>query len=248
MNDQRILDVTLPLTPQHQIEYFKDKSILFRVDIASSKITPKQCFMTLSNMKIKAEIKDVTPELITEYMTGNFVVETTNMAQICANIILGYKHQRTPYLEVEDQFSLEEYTDYIIENQGMIEKWCKLISSIPLYLITSTKYLSEEEIDLLKTTLPREEGRLPELGVNISQVLALPDFLTNYFSIEEMNDISSQTYYPHYFDEYIYGGDRLISFLASPKQNNYFATASLNLMQFLKHKESSDKILTHDQE
>ncbi len=238
MNEQRIIDVTLPLSPQHQIEYFKDKSILFRVDIKNSRISPKQCLMTLSNMRLKAEVQGVTPELLKEYMTGNFVVETTNLAKITANVIFGYKYQEMPYTDVQNDFSLEDYAHFIVDNQEMIEQWCNLIKSIPLYLaMSATKFLDEETLELLRQELPKVEGRLPAIGANLSQVLALPEFLVMFNTDDDLKNLMSQSYYPYYFDEQVYGGEKLISFLASENHKTDFAVLSTVAMQFLKEKE-----------
>lgn len=238
MNEPRIIDVTLPLSPQHQIEYFKDKSILFRVDIKNSRISPKQCLMTLSNMRLKAEVQGITAELLKEYMTGNFVVETTNLAKITANIIFGYKYQEMPYTDVQNDFSLEDYAHFIVDNQEMIEQWCNLIKSIPLYLaMSATKFLDEETLELLRQELPKVEGRIPAIGANLSQVLALPEFLVMFNTDDDLKNLMSQSYYPYYFDEQIYGGEKLISFLASEKHKTDFAVLSTVAMQFLKEKE-----------
>lgn len=235
MSEQRILEVTLPLSPQNQIEYFKDKSILFRVDIPNSRITPKQCLMTLSNMRIKAEIKGVTPELLKEYMTGSFVVETTNLAKICANIILGYKFQNMPYSDVEEHFSLEDYADFIVENKLMLDDWCDVIQSIPLYLaVSSTSFMEKEDIEEFKKQITTIDSKLPTVGANLSQVLALPEFLVLFNMRNEFMDILAKTYYSHYFDEYIYGGDRLISFIASDKYKTHFAALSAGAMKIAK--------------
>lgn len=241
MENLRIIEATLPLSPQNQIEYFKDKSILFKIDILNSKITPKQCFMTLSNMKLKAEIKDVTPEIITEYMTGNFVVETTNMAKICANLILGYKYQSMPYLDVEPFFSLEQCADYICENHEMISKWCSLVKSIPLLFVASSRFMEKEDIELLKLNLNIIPDRIPELGMNISQVLTLPDFLVHFFRVDEMENITDQPYYSYYFDEFVFGGDCLISLIANSKEANMFANVSLNMMDILKRRQEDQE-------
>lgn len=235
MSEQRILEVTLPLSPQNQIEYFKDKSILFRVDIPNSKITPKQCLMTLSNMRIKAEIKGVTPELLKEYMTGSFVVETTNLAKICANIILGYKFQNMPYSDVEEHFSIEDYADFIVENKLMLDDWCDVIKSVPLYLaVSSTSFMEKEDIEEFKKQITTIDSKLPTVGANLSQVLALPEFMVLFNMRHDFMDILAKPYYSHYFDEYIYGGDKLISFIASDKHKTHFAALSAGAMKLAK--------------
>ena len=235
MTTQRILDVTLPLSPQNQVEYFKDKSILFRVDIPNSRITPKQCLMTLSNMRIKAEIKGVSPELLLEYMTGKFVTESTNLAKVCANIILGYKFQRMPYEDVAGDFSLDQYTDFIFDNSELLKDWINLIDSIPLYLaVCSQSFMDKEEGEEFKKHLVKIEGPLPTIGANLSQILALPEFLVLFNIGNDYADLLIHPYYTHYFDEYIYGGDRLISFLASDKYLAPFAGLSALAMKMVK--------------
>lgn len=235
MTTQRVLDVTLPLSPQNQVEYFKDKSILFRVDIPNSRITPKQCLMTLSNMRIKAEIKGVTPELLLEYMTGKFVVETVNLAKICANIILGYKFQRMPYEDVAEHFSLDQYTDFIFDNRELLDDWIKIIHSVPLYLAISSKsFMDQEDGEALKNELTKQDEPFATVGANLSQVLALPEFLVLFNVNNDYTDLLARPYYTHYFDEYIYGGDKLISFLASDKYLAPFAGLSALAMKIVK--------------
>lgn len=232
---RRVIETTLPLSPQNQIEFFKDKSILFRVDVGSSKLTPKQCLAVLSNMKIEAEIKDVSPELMKEYMTMSLVVPTTNLAKIYANIVTGYKLGVMFYPEVADFFTLDQYAQFIVDNHEMIEKHCALLRSIPLFLlINSQSFVSQESLDNIKDRVNHVEDRVPEVGLNISQLVALPNFLSNFFTEEELQCTLIAPYYDYYFDDYVYGGDRLIKFMASKEHQSDFAIQAMAIMKCLK--------------
>ena len=70
--------------------------------------------------------------------------------------------------------------------------------------------------------------------MNISQLVALPDFLSNFFTTEELQCTLIAPYYDYYFDDYVYGGDRLIKFMASKEHQSNFAIQAMAIMKCLK--------------
>ena len=77
--------------------------------------------------------------------------------------------------------------------------------------------MEKEDSEAFKNELTKIEGPLANVGANLSQVLALPEFLILFNVNNDYSDLLARPYYTHYFDEYIFGGDRLISFIASEK-------------------------------
>lgn len=232
MEHSEVIEATLPLSPENQVKYFKDKSVLFRINVSESRITPRQCLMTLSNMRLKVEVADVSPEILHSFMTDRFIVETTNLAKIAANVILGYRYASLPYADVEPNFSIDQYAEFIEEHQDMIAKWCEVIAAVPMYLLfCSQGFVDDEALESLKKSVPHVEGSVDGVGVNLSQVVALPEFLTLFFDEELIRESLTFAYYEHYFDEYIYSGKKLLSYLASDSHQSDFAIDSLALMQ-----------------
>lgn len=232
---QNLIDATLPLSPQNQIKFFKDKSLVFNIDMENSRLTTKQCFLTLSNMKIKSRIKDVDVDIMKEYMTVSHMVNTTNLAKICANIITGYKFGEMYYTDVQDDFTIDQYARFIVDNHPMIEQWCEVIRSIPLFLMLNcNNFLEEKSVENLYKGIKRVEGKVDGVGLNISQVIALPDFLKLFFSHCELRHMLTMPYYNYYFDDSVYGGDKLIHFLASKEHQSEFAVECLGMMKCIK--------------
>ena len=145
MSTETYVDTTLPLSPEHQMLMFNDRETLFSVDVANSPITPQQCLLTLSNMRIKAHIKDVSVELMEIYMRSKYVIQSTNLNKIFANILTGYKYGMLHYKDVTDDFTLDQYAEFIFNNGEALDRWCQVLESIPLYLMMCSEDLISNE-------------------------------------------------------------------------------------------------------
>lgn len=236
----KVIETTLPLSPQNQIAYFKSKKpgeepIQFLIDVEGSKLNIKQCLMMVSNMKLKVNFKKVTKELMKEYMTASFVVESDTLAKIYANIMTGATTGHMYYQDMDGVFSIDDVAEFIAENVEIIEKHAHVLNSIPLFLlINSENFLSDEKKEKVKSDLTYSKEKIDGVGVNISQAVSLPDFLDHYLKPQYVINMLQQPYYNYYFDEYIYGGDRLIRFLLSKQHQSEFAIKALNIMNYVK--------------
>jgi hypothetical protein len=232
MNTDHLIETTLPLSPEHQMLMFNDRETLFNVDIGKSPITPQQCLLTLSNMRITASIKDVSVELMQIYMRSKYVVQTTNLHKIFANIITGYKHGKLFYTDVTDDFTLDQYAEFIFENGEALDQWCQVLESIPLYLMMcSDDLISKEAKDNLFAKIKKIDGPLEHVGANLSQLVSLPHFLNLFYVEQDTNEMLTKPYFTHYFDQYICGGEKLIQFLASEEHQSIFALETLGIMK-----------------
>lgn len=230
-----MIQATLPLTPENQMKYFNDKNLVFSIDVKGSRITPKQCLLTLSNMRLKAHVRDVDTEMMEYYMQSKYVIESTNLHKIFANILTGYKTGKLIYSDVEGEFSLDQYAEFIFKHQEALASWARVIESIPLYLMMcSNELLSSEAKEEFRGQIQMIDEPVENVGANLSQIVALPEFLNFFLNQDDIIEMLVKPYYVHHFDKFIYNGENLIQFLAAEKHASQFAIEVFSVIRCLK--------------
>ncbi|MBX3040724.1 MAG: hypothetical protein KF789_08480 [Bdellovibrionaceae bacterium] len=230
-----LIEVTLPLTPENQMRYFNDKNLVFSIDVKGSRITPKQCLLTLSNMRLKAHVQDVDAEMMEHYMRSKYVIESTNLHKIFANILTGYKTGKLLYSDVENEFTLDQYAEFIFKNQNSLANWAQVIESIPLYLMMcSNELLTAETKDEFREQIQIIEDPLDDVGANLSQIVSLPEFLNFFLNQNDIVEMLVKPYYAHHFDRFVYNSENLIQFLAAEKHASQFAIELFSVIRCLK--------------
>ena len=182
-------------------------------------------------------------------MMAHFIVESETLAKSYANIMTGATTGAMYYPEVSDAFNIDEIAEFIAENLDLVIAHSEVLNSIPLFLLVNSQtFLSDEKKDKLKSELKYEKGKIEGVGVNLSQICKMPDFLDHYTKPNFIFHMTKLPYYEYYFDEYVYGGDRLIRFLLSKQYQSEFAIKTLQIMEHIKNGTSPIQMVEEGEE
>lgn len=200
-----IIETTLPLSPSKIAEYCEQNAlgspakVIF--DINNCQMINHHIFNYLAHLKISCDIIGFDHTFLYDYiMTSNFI-GNTNLAKHHANVLY-YQKYGIPYFEdVLGEFDIDSL-------HRMKCVYTDVIDSLPLFLLKSCDKLEISENAI--TTTKRYSG------INFAHLIQFPEFLVSYLG-DKIFDMSNQKYYTHLFDDYLYGGDKLIqSFLDNP--------------------------------
>lgn len=203
--------VTLPLSPEDMVEFFKDKDQYYMVDVAETqkKMTERAMLLYISNLGLKCGFDTVSPTMMKEYMVMKNFVEAPMLTAIHANILCFLKYQDIPYMLGLDDFDLETIKTFIEDNQDLVIEQCMFLDSFLLYILTCKDGAVMPADQNVDTELH------DELGFSIIRLLTYEDFMI-VFS-RSIPPIEEQTYYTKYFDEYMFKGQNLFFYAnASP--------------------------------
>ena len=221
--DKQIIPTTIPLSPSLINDYCRGnaagaQNIIFEFDISESSLTPAHILGYLANLKIDFQITGFDSKFFLEYLRTPFLVGDSNLVRLHANM-LTWRTQLV--LEFETLFEhtalYESIPDEVIWEQMM------LLNSLPLFLIESSDAPGPIKNPLVGETQDEDDTIFDNVGVNFVHLIKGDQFLLKLVS-PTLLDFKSKKYYTHYFDKYIYSGDKLIQFfIDSP--NNLLTTA-----------------------
>jgi len=215
--EKRIIQTTIPLSPSEINEYCRanasgNNDIIFKFDLKDCSLKPAHILGYLSNLKIDFLVTNFTTEFLVEYMKTPFLVGRSNLSQLHADVLLAKAHVQT--LEDPDMWSssiLKAIPDSVIEHQ------MDVIRSLPLFLIESSDAPGPVKNPIVGETQHEVGGPVEGVGVNFVHLIEHDEVLLSLVS-DTLLDFN-RSYYTYYFDEYIYGGDRLIQFFIDNPTN-----------------------------
>ncbi len=195
--------VTLPLSPEEMVEFFKDKDQFFEVDVAGTLdgMPVRAMLQYISNLGLKCSFDSVSPSMMQEYMVMKNFVEAPMLAAIHANILCFLKYQDIPYMIALEDFDLESIKTFIDDNQDLVIEQAMFLDSFLLYMMTC------KEGAVMPEGQPVDTELHDELGFSLIKLLTHEDFMI-VFS-RKIPPLEEQTYYTKYFDEYIFKGKNL---------------------------------------
>ena len=203
----KTLNTTIPLSPSQISEYCSYNSdgnpmkVVF--DIGNSKMINHHMLNYLSHLKIPCEVENFSAEFLRDYITTTNFLGETNLAKHHANVLY-YQKYGTPYFpEVLADFGLDD-----LEAFGSLKY--NVIESLPMFLLVSCGRLSSEKYV--------KGGEMQTAGVNFAHLVPFPEFLLALIG-DTIFNFEHQHYYSHYYDEFIYGGDKLIQWFVDNPQN-----------------------------
>ncbi len=201
--------VTLPLSPEDMVEFFKDKDQYYMVDVAETltKMNERGMLSYISNLGMKCALNYVSPIIMEEYMRMKNFIEIPMLTAIHANILCFLKFHEVPYPPGLDDFGEEAIMSFIENNQELVIEQCVFLDSFLLY-IESRK--EGYEIDEKQ---PTDRDLHDELGFSLLKLMTYEDFMI-VFS-KRIPPIHEQTYYTKYFDEYMFKGKNLFHYAAA---------------------------------
>lgn len=214
----KIIPVQVPLSPSEINMYCQanargDNDILFEFDLERCPLKPAHVLGYLSNLKIDFRVVHYNLDFFVEYLRTPFLVGRSNLARQHANL-LTYRTLNTTDGEVE--------FDYAAVPAEIVIEQMSVIRSLPLFLIESSDTEGPIKNSIVGETQHETDIVLDGVGVNIAHLVEFDDLFLRLVT-DTLLDFK-QRYYTHYFDEYIYGGDKLIQFFVD-NPNNLLSSA-----------------------
>jgi hypothetical protein len=221
-----ISKVTVPLSPDLMVEMFNERkdgtNRLYVIETEESQLQGRGMLLYLANLKIPCVFDVVSDELMLEYLTVSEIVDSPQMKMIHANMLGIIKNEHVLYPSAVEDFSIERMIDFITNNAELFNDQCMFVESIPLFVEVSLRRVDveQDEEDAQYITVKNQEltefiddELNPNLGINLFSLLAYDDFLICYLT--ETVELSEQTYYSRYFDEYMFGGKNLFGLIGN---------------------------------
>jgi len=207
---------TIPLSPSQINEYCKMKSegdeLLFFFDISDCDLKPSHILGYLSNLKIDFYIEGFDTNFFLEYLSTPFMVGRSNLVPLHANLLTWKTQQRLSFELIKTyDFLYNEVSEDVIYDQMLI------IQSLPLFLVESSN-ISRSEKDRIVGDKKYFNQKFHWVGPNFAHLVAYKEILLQ-LNATSFYDFSTQTYFRRYFDEYMYGGDKLIQFFIDSPNN-----------------------------
>lgn len=226
--DKQIIQTTIPLSPTLINEYCKgnakgNNDIIFEFDISESPLTAAHILGYLANLKIDFRITGFDDAFFLEYLKTPFLVGESNLAKLHANLLLWKTQHILQYETINGHDAL-----YVAFENAVIQEQMKVLNSLPLFLMESADVPGPVKAPLVGDKRDDNDDAVFEnVGVNFVHLINDPEFLLKLVSPTLMN-FEEQSYYTHYFDKYIYGGDKLIQFFIDNPDN--LLTSAINTL------------------
>jgi len=203
--------VTLPLSPTDMVEFFKDKSQLhvIQYDETVEKMNPKSMLTYLANLGISCVFTRITPELMLEFMRMKEFTNIPSLNAVHANILGFVKFNQVIYDRALSDFSVGEIITFAKENIDLVTEQCSFLDSMFLYMETR----SGNPPDDVTQTEHFDTNIYDTIGFSLIQLLSFDDFMIIWLMI--IPEISTQTYYTRYFDDYMFRGKNLFAYASS---------------------------------
>ena len=139
--------IAIPLNPVDLTEIYKTKleneDFVLNVDYTKSKdvLNSKQILIYLSNTGFRCDFDHIDEQLVVDFISLNFLVDSPVLFRIVANIIKC--HFGEPILYPVDTFTEEDMSLFISNNQDLVNGLVSTISSLPLFVMEGVNNLEE---------------------------------------------------------------------------------------------------------
>lgn len=212
--------VTLPLSPTDMVGFFNDKSTEYLIDYHASVKNlnnPKFLLMYIANLGLSCNIDIITPELLLEYMQLKEFSEVQNLKRTHANVLYLAKHGDMLYTDHDLVMPMDDCIAFIINNRALLMHQMAFVNSIPLYMMTRLGVQEGDECGPLKKQLVQHTSncQYEELGYSLIKLFTIKDFLLAY--LHTNIPIEDQIYFTRYFDEYMFNGGNIFSYVFNEK-------------------------------
>lgn len=190
----KVVETTVPISIENLKLYFEDKEITFLIDYDNSSLREDKILTYLSNLELPCDIKfDNTNQshllLLKEYFLARSIVNIPALAEAALEVCIEYKNRE-----------VFGYAQFIKDNTETIKKWVNLLESLSLYnLYTIDSPTLKEYVTSFKT----EDCSV--IGLNFVNLLKY-EYLGLIYENTKEEDLS---YYPDFFNEYIFKGNSL---------------------------------------
>ncbi len=161
----------LPLSPIDLTTIYKQKlnedGYMLEVDYAESKkvLSVKQMLIYLSNTGFTCKFSEVDNELISEYISLNFLVDSPMLSRIVGNLIKVALNERVT--DVSDNFGVKELVEFLEEDKDIINDLIDDIAGLPAFIIDTIN--EDKHIIDVETYSDSDNDSL--VGLNIFNII-----------------------------------------------------------------------------
>ena len=211
-----VIQTSAPIKLEDLKKYFEDKTTFFVVDYSQSTLKADKLLVYLSNLDIPCDIKlpvgDDLQELITCYLTSNFIVNIPSLEKITISLLKQHKE----LLEVENQELLSILKPHL-------DSWTSKLESLAIY---NMYIIDDDSLKQWVTTEHETDDTTSLDGVNFVSLLKNQDFFDFYQRM-----ITVPKYYSGYFNEYMFKGYNLYNYWANENNPMFLLTYAISSNQ-----------------
>lgn len=212
--------IVLPLSPTDMVAFFADKEQEYLIDFHESiknLSNPKFLLMYIANLGLTCNIDVITPKLLEEYMQLKEFCNVVNLKLTHANVLYLAKYGEVLYTEQDRLLSLDDSIDFAMTHHNILIHQMAFLNSMPLYILTRLGAKEGDRYGPLKERLVTLESdeQYDEIGYSLIQLFTVPDFLLAY--LHTNIPLEDQIYFVRYFDEYMFNGGNIFSYVFHEK-------------------------------
>lgn len=195
----KIIETIAPIPLDHIKQYFEDKETFFIIDYDKSTLDKERFLTYLSNLDIPCDIvirsDEKFIEIYSAYLKFNQLVTIPLLEEITINFLLERRHLRPGHFPQYLKMWEEEFIH-----------WEERLDSLPLYSIYT---LNIPQAKVYVQNHERDETDTTE-GINFVSLLKHPRFF-HYYCAK-----GNPKYFVKYFNEYMFNGNNLFHYWATP--------------------------------
>ena len=229
--------LTVPLPAEKIQEVIANTDATYFIDYKNSRIKGKPFIFYLSNLNVQTRLNlegvtvDELEELLLAYIevTVLFKCDELNVLFFTALLdFIGVEHSDIPNFHVPDGF----YEQFIANHQEVLSRHFVFLSSMIKYCDFVQDEATGDNHDLSEYDGVIDHGKF--VGVNVAWLFSIPCFFELFFSADVEYP---QYFFPVQFGEFIFNGQKLVSFFVLDDVPNWLLAQRL---------ESEDEDDSHD--
>jgi hypothetical protein len=221
VEDLNLIETIVPIPIEDLKKSFVDKSIVYAIDYANSRLKGKAFLAYISNLNVNVRLRledgDEKNELISEYLKLPLVVNILELELHVIELLLTMK-ALVPSNEVKAKI--------IADNSEILDKWMTVLDSLIIYpfqtIMDGKGPIDREDFQKALEEYPIDNTDSP-VGINFVNLLKHHDFFVYYQRI----DLGNVRYFKSYFTENLFKGATLYSYWANVNNTLYLGTIAI---------------------
>ena len=193
-----VIKTTAPIAIEELKKYFTDKTVSFEIDYANSTLQGEKLLTYLSNLEIPCNVVNYDEALLGDYLRASLLVNIPSLEGDALSLL--FMHKNGDEVIFKEEIAL----------------WEKKIDSLTLFNMYT---INVPEIQEWVEQFPTDESN-DLTGINFISLLKHEGTYELFQKINEEN----LTYYPKYFNDYMFKGNNLYSYWANESNPLFLLT------------------------